>query len=195
MPGFKLAVVALCLGRCASGLVLRNARDAAAAGAELAAWLADEAAGQRKIVGLSAFVVAGPGAGVITAEAGAATLARAYDLTSKRAVSSPAAAVTAASTFQMASVSKTVVWTALTQQLDTGAFELDDPVDASLSFAVRNPRHPAVAVTYRHLYTHTSGMKDDSCSTRPHVKTASVVAYVGVCVWHNGPGQSGGTFH
>jgi CubicO group peptidase (beta-lactamase class C family) len=40
-------------------------------------------------------------------------------------------------------------------------FTLDAPIEDALGFRVRNPSFPAVKITYKHLYTHTSGLQDD----------------------------------
>jgi CubicO group peptidase (beta-lactamase class C family) len=58
------------------------------------------------------------------------------------------------------SVSKTVVATAVMQLWEKGEFQLDDDVNDRLPFAVRNPAHPGVAITYRLLLTHRSGVAD-----------------------------------
>jgi len=127
-------------------------------------WLAKKAQSSKTMVGVSAFVVSGSGEPLV-ATAGSATLPRAYDKTSKRATvaapGSKAAAVSPATGFMLASVSKTVTWTALTMLLDQGKFALDDAIDGALPFKVRNPKFSEAPITYRHLYTHTSGMKDD----------------------------------
>jgi CubicO group peptidase (beta-lactamase class C family) len=61
--------------------------------------------------------------------------------------------------FLLASVSKTVTATALMQLFEAGEFELDDPINAHLPFAVENPNGGS-AITFRHLLTHTSGILD-----------------------------------
>ena len=60
----------------------------------------------------------------------------------------------------IASVSKTVMATALMQLWEAGCFNLDDDVSAYLDFEVRNPHHPESAITFRHLMTHRSSVQD-----------------------------------
>lgn len=58
-----------------------------------------------------------------------------------------------------------VVWTSLTMLMDAGKFKLDDNIEAALPAAfngkLRNLNHPSVPITYRMLYTHTTGLKDE----------------------------------
>jgi CubicO group peptidase (beta-lactamase class C family) len=68
--------------------------------------------------------------------------------------------VNANSIFQIASVSKTVTATALMQLWEEAAFKLDDPIAPHLDFAVVHPKYPDVPITFRHLFTHTSGISD-----------------------------------
>jgi CubicO group peptidase (beta-lactamase class C family) len=62
--------------------------------------------------------------------------------------------------FPIASISKTIVATAIMQLRDKGRFKLDDDVNAFLKFPVRNPQHPDRPITFRHLLTHTSSIDD-----------------------------------
>lgn len=126
----------------------------------LQSWLDNQVQNRNPLVGISAFVVAGSGdnpAEVVTS--GNAIIASAWDATNSRGVSNVEKAVTSDSTCMLASTSKPFTWTALSMLLDAGKFELDDAIDDALSFQVRNPRFPNVPVTYRHLYSHTSGIK------------------------------------
>jgi CubicO group peptidase (beta-lactamase class C family) len=68
--------------------------------------------------------------------------------------------VTPRTIFTWASVSKTVTATALMRLFDSGLFALDDAVNEYLPFAVRIPACPGRPVTFRHLLTHTSGIRD-----------------------------------
>ena len=68
--------------------------------------------------------------------------------------------VTADSVFQIASVSKTVTGLAMMMLWEDGRFRLDDPVGPHLDFAVSHPKFPDVPITFRHLFTHTSGISD-----------------------------------
>ena len=63
--------------------------------------------------------------------------------------------------FMLASISKTVMATAVMQAVETGLLDLDADVDDVLPFPVRNPRHPAARITLRMLLTHTSSIRDD----------------------------------
>jgi CubicO group peptidase (beta-lactamase class C family) len=69
--------------------------------------------------------------------------------------------VTRDTLFMLASVSKTVVATAVLQAVEDGLFELDTHVNDILPFRVRNPVHPQVPITVRQLLTHTSSIRDN----------------------------------
>ena len=58
------------------------------------------------------------------------------------------------------SVSKNFTTTALMQLWEKEFFKLDDDVSGYAGFAVRNPNHPDVAITFRHLLTHRSSIRD-----------------------------------
>ena len=62
--------------------------------------------------------------------------------------------------FMLASISKTVVATAVMQAVERALFGLDDDVSEILPFPVRTPEHPRRAITVRHLLTHTSSIRD-----------------------------------
>ena len=68
--------------------------------------------------------------------------------------------VTPDTLFMLASVSKTVTAVALMQLWELGKFQLDDSIDTVLGYAARNPKFPAVAITYRMLLSHTSSIED-----------------------------------
>lgn len=61
--------------------------------------------------------------------------------------------------FLMASVSKMITGTAILQLYEQGKFDLDDPINDYLSFAVNVPNH-SKAITFRMLLTHTSAIED-----------------------------------
>ncbi len=63
--------------------------------------------------------------------------------------------------FQIASISKTVTATAIMQLLENGQLALEDDVTTYLGFQVRNPKFPDTPITFRHLLTHTSSIRDD----------------------------------
>jgi CubicO group peptidase (beta-lactamase class C family) len=62
--------------------------------------------------------------------------------------------------FMIASVTKTVVITAIMQLWEQNLFNLDDDINAYLDFEVRNPYHPEAPITFRHLMTHRSSIHD-----------------------------------
>jgi CubicO group peptidase (beta-lactamase class C family) len=63
--------------------------------------------------------------------------------------------------FRVASISKTVVATAIMQQYEQGKFRLDDDISDCLGYLVRNPHFPNDKITYRHVMTHTTGLQSD----------------------------------
>lgn len=73
--------------------------------------------------------------------------------------------VTADCVFQIASVSKTVTGLAMMTLWEEGRFRLDDAVAPHLDFAVAHPKFPDVPITFRHLFTHTSGISDAAYDT------------------------------
>ncbi len=70
--------------------------------------------------------------------------------------------------FMVASVSKTITATALMQLFEDGLFDLDDKINDYLPFEVNNPNHPETAITFRHLFTHTSSIKDQWAILEAH---------------------------
>ena len=68
--------------------------------------------------------------------------------------------VTPETVFTWASVSKTVTATALMQLFDRRLFTLDDDIGPYLGLHVRVPACPRMPITFRHLLTHTSGIRD-----------------------------------
>lgn len=71
--------------------------------------------------------------------------------------------------FQVASLSKTFVGALALELAESGALDLDAPVDGLVGLTVRHPEHPEVPVTARMLMTHTSGMIDDFVDLAPYV--------------------------
>ncbi len=63
--------------------------------------------------------------------------------------------------FILSSVSKTVTATALMQLFEQDFFELDDDISDYLPFRIIHPDYPQVAITFKMLLTHTSGIKDN----------------------------------
>jgi CubicO group peptidase (beta-lactamase class C family) len=98
-----------------------------------------------------------PGMSVAIVRGGDTVFAQGYgyaDVATERHVS-------AGSVFQIASVSKTVTATAMMMLWQEGHFKLDDPVAPLVDFPVVHPKFPDVPITFRHLFTHTSGISDD----------------------------------
>jgi CubicO group peptidase (beta-lactamase class C family) len=62
--------------------------------------------------------------------------------------------------FMLASVSKTVLATAVMQGVEDGVLDLHADVNDVLPFRVRLPDHPRRPITTWHLLTHTSGIRD-----------------------------------
>jgi CubicO group peptidase (beta-lactamase class C family) len=98
-----------------------------------------------------------PGMSVAIVRAGKTVFAQGYGYADVEA----ARRVTADSVFQIASVSKTVTATAMMTLWQDGNFKLDDPVAPHLDFPLRHPKFPDVPITFRHLFTHTSGISDE----------------------------------
>ena len=64
--------------------------------------------------------------------------------------------------FMIASVSKTIVPTAIMQFWEADSFGLDDNINDYLDdFQVTNPSHPNDTITFRMLMMHTSGINDN----------------------------------
>ncbi|MFX0091368.1 MAG: serine hydrolase domain-containing protein [Candidatus Hodarchaeota archaeon] len=61
-------------------------------------------------------------------------------------------------TYQVGSITKSFIATALLQLYEQGVFELDDDVNDYLPFIVRNPSFPDTSITFRMLLTHTSSL-------------------------------------
>jgi CubicO group peptidase (beta-lactamase class C family) len=69
--------------------------------------------------------------------------------------------VTDSTIFMLASISKTIMVTALMQLHEHGKFHLDDSINAYLPFQVRNPTFPGIPITFQMLLTHTSSIQDN----------------------------------
>jgi CubicO group peptidase (beta-lactamase class C family) len=69
--------------------------------------------------------------------------------------------VTRHTIFMLASISKTIVATAVMQQWQKGALMLDIDVNNYLPFQLHHPTHPNDSITLRMLLTHTSSIKDN----------------------------------
>ncbi|NRF94046.1 beta-lactamase family protein [Paenibacillus frigoriresistens] len=69
--------------------------------------------------------------------------------------------VTSQTVFRIASISKTVVATAIMQLVEKGLCGIDQDVGDILGFPVRNPKYPNIPITLKQIMTHTSGMQDE----------------------------------
>jgi CubicO group peptidase (beta-lactamase class C family) len=74
------------------------------------------------------------------------------------------------------SVTKTATCTAVMQLWERKKFDLDDDVNAHLSFPVRNFGYPGVPVTFRQLLTHTSSIADGPAYAKSYACGDSRVA-------------------
>jgi len=97
-----------------------------------------------------------PGLSVAMVRAGRTVFTAGYGLADVAA----ARPVTPDTAFHIASVSKVVTGSALLLLLDQHKYRLDEPIGPYLDFAVRHPQFPEVPITFRQLFTHTSGISD-----------------------------------
>ena len=99
-----------------------------------------------------------PGMSVAIVKGGRTLFSRGYgyaDVQAQRLVSPDTA-------FHIASVSKTVTGAAMMMLWQEGHFQLDDPIATHLDFPVVSPAFPGTAITFRHLFTHSSGQTKPS---------------------------------
>ena len=68
--------------------------------------------------------------------------------------------MTADTVQNVGSVTKTLTTTLALQDIEAGRLDLDGDINRYLRFAVRNPDHPKVPITLRHLLTHRSSIRD-----------------------------------
>ncbi len=71
------------------------------------------------------------------------------------------------SCFNVASISKTPIITAIMQFYELGLFELDDPAGDNLDFPIINPHFPASDMTHFQVMTHTSSIEEGGNSGAP----------------------------
>ena len=64
--------------------------------------------------------------------------------------------------YVIASITKTIVGTALMQLYEKGLFNLDDDVNEFLPFDLRNPNFPNDPITFRMLLSHTSSLNTNN---------------------------------
>ncbi|MEP7171524.1 MAG: serine hydrolase domain-containing protein, partial [Bacteroidota bacterium] len=70
---------------------------------------------------------------------------------------------------ELASISKTIAATALMKLYEQGAFQLDDPINNYLPFAVINPYFPNVPITFHMLLNHRSSINDYNLAYSPYL--------------------------
>lgn len=76
------------------------------------------------------------------------------------AVHEPAKELNRDSVFRIASITKTIVTIALMQLVEQDLIDLDTDVSQYLGWELRNPNRPNDEITFRHLLSHTSGIRD-----------------------------------
>lgn len=90
--------------------------------------------------------------------------------------------VTADTPFNIGSISKTFVATAITQGIENNLLNLDESISAmNLPFIIDNPHVEGEDISLRHLVTHTSGIKDSDgydCSYYSHEDDTSLLNQV-----------------
>jgi CubicO group peptidase (beta-lactamase class C family) len=64
--------------------------------------------------------------------------------------------------YVIASITKTIVGTALMQLYEQGLFSLDEDVNNYLPFSLRNPNFPEEVITFRMLLSHTSSLNTNT---------------------------------
>jgi CubicO group peptidase (beta-lactamase class C family) len=62
---------------------------------------------------------------------------------------------------ELASISKEIVAVAFMQEVEAGIFGLDDDINDTLPWPVRNPHFPETPITWRMVLSHTSSIADD----------------------------------
>lgn len=90
----------------------------------------------------------------------AATIIRNDSIVWSRAYgySNPSRLATTETVYYLASISKTITATAVMQQVESGAIDLDKDINNYLPFELRNPKFPDSPITTRMLMTHRSGL-------------------------------------
>ncbi|WP_186445880.1 serine hydrolase domain-containing protein [Paenibacillus cremeus] len=113
--------------------------------------------------------------------------------------------VTERTVFRIASISKTVVATAIMRLVEQGLCALESDIGQYLGFPVRNPKHPQLPITLKHLMTHTSSLQDEYVrfvvdsrnENPPRLRLTDILlpngAYYTDKLWGDGqPGDPGG---
>ncbi|RZO55176.1 MAG: class A beta-lactamase-related serine hydrolase [Sandaracinaceae bacterium] len=96
--------------------------------------------------------------------------------------------------FILASVSKTVAAVRVMQLVESGALDLDAPLDGVLPYALRHPEHPDAPITARMLLAHVSGL-EDVFSTLAEVTTAGGDPEVSLAEFAEGYASEGGAWY
>jgi CubicO group peptidase (beta-lactamase class C family) len=102
--------------------------------------------------------------------------------------------VTSDTLFQLASVSKTVLSVAVMQLVEQGKLALDDDVDNSLPFMVRNPSFPSTAITYHMLLSHV-GSINDNWPVIDGMTVTNMDAPISLIDWFTGYFTPGGAYY
>ena len=91
----------------------------------------------------------------------------------------------------IASISKTFIGVSLLKAQELGNLKLDDPINKYLPYEVKNPNHPEVPITIRHLATHTSSIMDTDYYGMSYVMKDPIeaidTAVVKIPEYFNGP--------
>lgn len=77
-----------------------------------------------------------------------------------KAVHEPSKELNRDSVFRIASITKTIVTVALMQLVEQDLIDLDVDMNQYLGWDLRNPNRPNEVITFRHLLSHTSGIRD-----------------------------------
>ncbi|MHA7057083.1 serine hydrolase domain-containing protein [Aquimarina sp. M1] len=78
-------------------------------------------------------------------------------------------------TQNIGSVSKTFVGVALMKAIEDGKITIDTPINNILPFNINHPKYPEVAITVKHLATHTSSILDTDAYEKSYVMEDGIV--------------------
>lgn len=71
------------------------------------------------------------------------------------------------SRFRIASISKFVMTMAVAQAAEAGLLDLDADISEMLGFELRHPSYPDIPITFKHLLSHTSTVRDATAYSMP----------------------------
>ena len=74
--------------------------------------------------------------------------------------------ITADTPFRIASISKMVTALGVLKLVESQQLGLDTPIEQYLGAPIRNPNHPELAITARHLLSHQSSLLDGAAYNR-----------------------------